>query len=68
MEGKHFSNLGLEFGDYILVSAPNAGIPANTLGIFLAFQGDFLVWVGNVGGALRLLNTSLDSITIASAL
>ncbi len=61
---KHFNNLGLEFGDTILVGGNGF---SNQQGIFIAFQDNFLVWVTFISGATRLLSTDTTNLTIARA-
>lgn len=63
MDAAHLMNLGLEFGDTIYVTGNGF---SNHQGVFIAFQGDFLVWVTNFGGAIRILSSDTSNITIAS--
>jgi len=55
-------HLELEFGDSIAVTGNGF---SNTQGIFIAFQGDFLVWVAVVSGVVRLLSTDTTNLSIA---
>lgn len=59
----NLTNLALEFGDRISVTAPGA---ATLLGVFVSLTGDTLTWIGlgPTSAAPTVLLTNIQGVTI----